>query len=279
MYYRVRTRIVDTPGALARLAQLCGDSGVNILALQIYPELGAVTDDLVVETPESWTASAVVELVSGAGGDEVSVVPCATHDLVDQPTAWLHAAQRVLEDPEALRGELTALLGARVTWSATEQVRAAALTEIADRARNAVETAPPPASTAGSAVVQYEVDASSVLAKIGMHVVGAARLHALVDDAVEASLEVAPAWRRLGIGRQLLRQVSGLAAAQGAAELVLLAPPSEEGVVPVLAASGMRGRIRLTPEGLRVHVSLAGVRPIEQLAGSEPVAGALPAIS
>ena len=39
-------------------------------------------------------------------------------------------------------------------------------------------------------------------------------------------------------------------------------PPSEEGVVPVLAAAGMRGRVRLTEAGLSVHVSLAGVRPI-----------------
>lgn len=264
MFYRVRTRLSDTPGALATLAKHCGDAGVNILALQIYPELGAVTDDLVVETPDAWTAAAVIELVSGAGGDEVSVVPCATHDLVDQPTAWLRAAMAVLDDPARMPAELTALLGARVSWSATEQVRAAALAEFADRARSAADI--PPASAAGSAVVEYVAEEGSVQAMIGVHVVGAARLHAIVDGCVEASLEVAPAWRRLGIGRQLLRQISGLAAGRGAGELVMLAPPTEEGVVPVLAASGMRGRIRLTEEGLRVHVSLAGVRPIEALA-------------
>ena len=264
MFYRVRTRLTDTPGALALLAQRCGDAGVNILALQIYPELGSVTDDLVVETPDSWTASAVVELVSGAGGDEVSVVPCATHDLVDQPTVWLRAAQAVLEEPEALPAELTALLGARVSWSATEQVRAAVLGEFAERAKSAA--AVPPSAAAGSAVVEYEVGEHEVLARIGAHVVGAAKLHAVVDDTIEASLEVAPAWRRLGIGRQLLRQISGLAAGRGAAELVMRAPPTEDGVVPVIAAAGMRGRIRLTEQGLSVHVSLAGVRPIGDLA-------------
>ena len=36
-------------------------------------------------------------------------------------------------------------------------------------------------------------------------------------------------------------------------------------VVPVIAAAGMRGRIRLTEQGLSVHVSLAGVRPISGL--------------
>ena len=264
MFYRVRTRLADSPGALARLAQVCGDAQVNILALQIYPELGAVTDDLVVETPDAWTAAAVVELVSGAGGDEVSVVPCATHDLVDQPTAWLRAAITVADDPDSLPGALTGLLGPRVTWSATEQVRADVLGEIARRART---TSAPPPGSATTSVVQYDVHDSEVVARIGQHAVGAARLHAIVDGSVEAGLEVAPAWRRLGIGRQLLRQLSGLAAARGASEMVLVAPASEEGVVPVLAASGMRGRIRLTEQGLSVHVSLAGVRPIEALAG------------
>ena len=259
MFYRVRTRLADSPGALARLAQHCGDAGVNILALQIYPELGAVTDDLVVETPDAWTAAAVVELVGGAGGDEVSVVPCAAHDLVDQPTAWLRAALAVMDDPDSLPSALTGLLGARVAWSATEQVRADVLSAIADRARSGEAPSPVPTPTS---VVEYDVAATGVTARIGTHVVGAANLHAIVDGTVEAGLEVAPAWRRLGIGTQLLRQLSGLAAALGAAELVLLAPASEDGVVPVLAASGMRGRIRLTEQGLSVHVSLAGVRPV-----------------
>ena len=268
MFYRVRTRLTDTPGALALLAQQCGDAEVNILALQIYPELGSVTDDLVVETPDSWTAAAVVELVSGAGGDEVSVVPCATHDLVDQPTAWLRAAKTVLESPDALPAELTALLGARVSWSATEQVRAAALTELAERARSVADI--PPTSAAGSAAVEYDVESDSVKARIGAHVVGAASLLAVVDvpgvgTSVEATLEVAPAWRRLGIGRQLLRQICGVASGRGVDELMMLAPPTEEGVVPVMAAAGMRGRIRLTEQGLSVHISLAGVRPIGDL--------------
>ena len=267
MFYRVRTRLRDSPGALARLAQHCGDAEVNILALQIYPELGAVTDDLVVETPDAWTAAAVVELVSGAGGDEVSVVPCATHDLVDQPTAWLRAAMKVMDDPESIPSALTGLLGPRVSWSATEQVRAEVLAEIAGRGRftTATQSAPPPAS-APTSVVEYDVTEAGVTARIGQHVVGAASLHAFVDGSVEAGLEVAPAWRRLGIGRNLLRQLSGVAAARGAEEMVLLAPASEEGIVHVLAASGMRGRIRLTEHGLSVHVSLAGVRPVVELA-------------
>src|SRR5690606_16494900 len=119
-----------------------------------------------------------------------------------------------------------------------EQVRAEALTGFAELARSAADI--PPASAAGNAVVEYVVAGDAVQARIGVHVVGAARLTGFVDDVVEATLEVAPAWRRLGIGRQLLRQVCGLAAARGASELTMLAPPTEDGVVPVLAAAGMR---------------------------------------
>jgi hypothetical protein len=37
MFYRLRTRLADSPGALARLAQHCGDAEVDILALQVQP--------------------------------------------------------------------------------------------------------------------------------------------------------------------------------------------------------------------------------------------------
>jgi hypothetical protein len=47
MFFRIRTRLPDAPGALAELARCLGDARVNILALQIYPDLGTVTDDLV----------------------------------------------------------------------------------------------------------------------------------------------------------------------------------------------------------------------------------------
>jgi hypothetical protein len=66
----------------------------------------------------------------------------------------------------------------------------------------------------------------------------------------------------MGVGRQLLRKVCGLAAAADFSELLIIAPASEDGVVPLLAATGMRGRIKLTTEGLQVRVSLSEVRPV-----------------
>jgi hypothetical protein len=60
----------------------------------------------------------------------------------------------------------------------------------------------------------------------------------------------------MGIGSQLLRRLCALAAETDADELVLVAPADEGGVAPLLAATGMRGRIRLTPSGLHVHLTL-----------------------
>ena len=133
MFFRVRASLTERPGALALLATRCGDAGLNILGLQIFPDLGRVTDELVISAPEDWTAGAVAELVSGAGGDEVSVEPCTTHDLIDQPTRWLTAAHDVVGDPALLPTLLEKLLGPHPEkWSATEHSRAAALRALAE---------------------------------------------------------------------------------------------------------------------------------------------------
>lgn len=132
MFFRVRMSLTERPGALALLTTRCGEAGLNILGLQIFPDLGRVTDELVISAPEDWTAVAVAELVSGAGGDEVSVEPCTTHDLIDQPTRWLTAAHDVVTDPSMLPALLEKLLGPHPgKWSATEHARASALSALA----------------------------------------------------------------------------------------------------------------------------------------------------
>ena len=45
MLWRVRTTLPDRPGTLALLAEQCGLAEVNILGLQIFPGVEAVTDD------------------------------------------------------------------------------------------------------------------------------------------------------------------------------------------------------------------------------------------
>lgn len=256
MFYRIRTRLSDSPGALADLARRLGEAGVNILALQIYPDLGSVTDDLVVKVPQACSPTRLLELVEDAGGTEVAIAPCSEHDLRDQPTQWLAAARTLLDDPSRLAGELTRLLGPRASLSPTEQVRAAALTDFA-----AALARPATPARSRDAVVEYDETGThrgeAVVARVGGGVVGAASYTWLFrDQPAEGSLEVAPAWRRMGIGRQLLRRLCAAAGEAGAEELVMLASADESGVAPLLAATGMRGRIRLNEEGLHVHLTL-----------------------
>ena len=112
MLWRVRTTMADRPGSLAALAQRCGEQGVNILGLQIFPGVEGVTDELVLRSPHGWALSDVAALVEGAGGRHVTVGTCTEHALVDGPTRYLHALGTLAEDPTAAAGVLAQVLDA-----------------------------------------------------------------------------------------------------------------------------------------------------------------------
>lgn len=250
MLFRVRTSLRDRPGALATLAASCGEAGLNILGLQIFPDLGTVTDELVLSAPDSWTAREVAELVGGAGGDEVSVEPCTTHDLIDQPTRWLGAATELVAgaDPARL---LEGLLGPHPErWSATEHSRAAALEALA----RAVAAGPVTPEPEQSGPVHYAETPAGVEAWIGRHVVGRSRLTGEAEQ--ELVIEVDPSWRRLGIGSALLHRSCALAARRGASEVVLLAPARDEGFVTMVCGTGMRALIKLKDGVLSARIPL-----------------------
>ena len=251
MFYRVRASLTERPGALALLASRCGEAGLNILGLQIFPDLGRVTDELVISVPETWTAGAVAELVSGAGGDEVSVEPCTTHDLIDQPTRWLTAAQDVVADPALLPTLLEKLLGPHPEkWSATEHSRAAALTSLAESVGEG-------SSQHHTAAVEYDETPNGLVARIGGHIVGVAAF--AQTEGRELTIEVAPAWRRLGIGTQLLTRSAAQEAAHGADEMVVLAPAEDQGFVSMVSGAGLRARLKLSGELLKATIVVTGV--------------------
>lgn len=201
MLWKVRTTLEDRPGALARLAQSCGDHGANILALQIFPDLDGVTDELVVSTPPGWAPGYLAGLVTRAGGRDVRVRPVPERALVDEPTRYLQAARQLQEgrvpvaevlahlleatpcaagacpagtaddDGHTLTVEVagtTVRLHRAEEFTATEHARAAALAAVADAA-DGVRT---PAPVSGD-------DAGVVLraAKTGDHQ-GLQRMHA-----------------------------------------------------------------------------------------------------
>jgi GNAT superfamily N-acetyltransferase len=182
----------------------------------------------------------------------VSVEPCTTHDLIDQPTRWLTAAQDVVADPSLLPALLEKLLGPHPEkWSATEHSRAAALRALA-------ESVGSHASLPGSAPVEYDETPSGVVARIGSHVVGVAAF--TLSAGRELTIEVAPAWRRLGIGTTLLTRAASQAAAAGADELVLLAPAEDEGFVTMVCSAGLRARIKVSDGMLQARIVVTGLR-------------------
>ena len=75
------------------LAATCGEAGVNILGLQIFPGVESVTDELVLSTPDDWTAADLADLVGRSGGLSVSAGPCTEAALTDQPTRYVQAAR------------------------------------------------------------------------------------------------------------------------------------------------------------------------------------------
>ncbi len=112
MLWRVRTTMPDRPGALARLAHHCGEREVNILALQIFPGVDGVTDELVLSAPRHWDRRDVAELVAQAGGTASSVSTCTEQALVDGPTRFLDAVRRVAHAPDDVAQVLARLLDA-----------------------------------------------------------------------------------------------------------------------------------------------------------------------
>jgi ribosomal protein S18 acetylase RimI-like enzyme len=260
MFFRVRTSLRERPGALADLAVKCGEAGLNILGLQIFPDLGRVTDELVVSVPEDWTASAVAELVSGAGGDEVSVEPCTTHDLIDQPVRWLSAAQDAIADPGLLPVLLERLLGPHPEkWSASEHSRAEALRSLVDSVGNG--QGEDRLGSMHSHPVEYDETGSGVLARIGGHVVGAAAFTGASTGGVKAedlSVEVSPSWRRLGIGTGLLGRALAEATARGLDEVVLVAPTGDQGFVTWLLQAGTRARMKAADGVVMARITTTG---------------------
>lgn len=110
MLWKVRTRVRDRPGTLARLAAGCGQAGVNILGLQVFPTPEGVVDELVLSTPTQWVDTDVVALVVEAGGNEVSATECSLRALQDPALRYLQTAVVLQERGGSLATALEQLL-------------------------------------------------------------------------------------------------------------------------------------------------------------------------
>lgn len=286
MLWRVRTSLPDRPGALADLATACGRAGVNIQAIQVFPEASSVTDELVLQVPMDWTGEQVRGLVRSAGADVVSVIAVTTAALEDQPTRYVQAVRAILAQPASfpeiaahlfdadvapadgtedvlemtVGGAATIQIRRTPPFTATERARAAALAELVGEVLDA--QAPPAPHQPGAGDPDYVRDGTVVSALAGGKVAGraAVTVGADADEPWPVDLWVDPAWHRRGVGTRLLADIARVARAEGAHEIVLTAPSETKAVLPMVLAAGMRGRIRMAGDSLTVRIALADLR-------------------
>jgi GNAT superfamily N-acetyltransferase len=295
MLWRVRTTLPDQPGTLAVLARRCGQAGVNILGMQIFPGLDEVTDEIVLRSGEAWTVEHVTALVVGAGGRNVVAQPSTEAALDDQPTRYVMAARAVLEQPmsfpeviarlfdaeadpasasvvhdtmDLIVGDIEVQVHRSAPFTDTERARGSAIADLVSHVLSRAGSATRPANVAGhrpSTSPEYVAGSGSVAAWVDGVVVGRAvlgdpqRLHGVVQRAVEITVE--SDWRRRGIGTRLLLHAARLTHNLGSDELLWTARSDDPAVLPLVLGTGLRARIRLSGDQLSVRVPVGALKP------------------
>ncbi len=299
MLWRVRTTLPDRPGALAELAARCGEAGVNILGLQIFPGVARVTDELILRTPHGWDLDDLAALVGHAGGTRITVLPCTEASLTDQPTRYVLAARSILAQPAGFPevvaqlfdgeadpvgstpsgpttgpvqdvmdlavGEVSVQVRRTAPFTATEHARGAALAELVTDVLAVTKQRPAPEPgrrVNGDGPPTFEPGDDAVLARIDGTVVGSVTWRADAEGAWHVDLGVDPAWRRRGIGSRLLLEVARVARGCDADEIVVRTAADNQAVLPLVLGTGLRGRIRMGSDTLTVRI------PVHQLAGA-----------
>lgn len=285
MLWRVRANLPNRPGALAALAHECGQAGVNIDGVQVFPGQEHVTDELVLRTPDDWRAADLVALVERAGSDSVVALPCTAAALEDQPTRYVCAARAVLDQPATFPEVVARLFDADVAptggaedileltvGNAVVQIRRATPFTPTERERGAAmadlvtdvlsrQGPPAPPGAKGASEPDFVAADRSVAALVDGLVAGRAEF--VVGEGAEpwpVDLWVDPGWQRRGVGTRLLAEVVRAARAAGADEVVLTAPADSRAVLPMVLAAGLRGRIRMAGETVTIRISLSDLR-------------------
>jgi ribosomal protein S18 acetylase RimI-like enzyme len=276
MLWRVRTVLPDRPGALAELARACGEAGVNILGLQIFPGVEGVTDELVLQVPDDWLDADVAALLARAGGQPTRYVQAA-RSILAQPASFPEVVARLFDaepdrdpaDPadvmDLVVHDVLVQVRRGAPFTATEHARGAALaglvTDVLERTSDA--GLPVPGRRMGPAPApELVTEGDAVAALVEGVTVGRAVLRPEEEPGARpVLLRVDPAWRRRGIGTRLLVESARLAGRRGASEIVLTTRADNQAVLPMVLAAGVRGRIRMSSDVVTVRVPVRDLQP------------------
>jgi GNAT superfamily N-acetyltransferase len=110
--WRLRIRMDDRPGTLARIAIRLADLECNILGLTVLPVPGGVLDEIVVRPATGLTREHLVTAIRDEGCECAGIVDADVRELVDTSAAMLVAAGRVVDDPAQLADVLREVLAA-----------------------------------------------------------------------------------------------------------------------------------------------------------------------
>ncbi|RJQ88207.1 GNAT family N-acetyltransferase [Amycolatopsis panacis] len=110
--WRVRVRMDDRPGTLARIAVRLADLECNVLGLTVLPVPGGVLDEIVLRPAEGLPKHVLAAAIREEGCACSGIVETDLHELRDPPTAMLLAAKQAVDAPpqliEAVRHVLAA---------------------------------------------------------------------------------------------------------------------------------------------------------------------------
>ncbi|MBK1786154.1 GNAT family N-acetyltransferase [Prauserella cavernicola] len=110
--WRLRVRMADRPGTLARVAIRLADLECNILGLAVLPVPGGVLDEIVIRPATGLSRAQLVRAVEEEDCECLGVTDADVRELVDSSAAGLAAAGRVVADPDALADAVRDVLAA-----------------------------------------------------------------------------------------------------------------------------------------------------------------------
>ncbi|MEB3370429.1 GNAT family N-acetyltransferase [Saccharopolyspora mangrovi] len=109
--WRLRARVTDTPGRLAKLAGALAALGGDIRTMQVHPVAGGAVDEVLLHVPAQVRHAELVAVVEAAGGYDVTASRADVRELDDVPTRTANLANDLVNGRTDLARGLRSLLG------------------------------------------------------------------------------------------------------------------------------------------------------------------------